>query len=223
MSAIQSPLRQVASRLLRPHLSRPMATASRHLSLSGYIFPRSASSSSPSSASPSNPGKPLEVGELEGASFKIEPLRRVGEDPPTMRARLLYQSRKRGTLESDLLLSTFAEAWLEKMTPAQLEQYDRFLDENDWDIYYWATQEPAPEPAAPGVHHEAVERDAPKDIPVAAAPRSGEWAQTIGTFKPAYRPVPKRWEGSEILGLLRDHVKERGMGKGGMAFMPRLR
>lgn len=28
------------------------------------------------------------VGELEGAKFKIEPLRRVGEDPETMRARL---------------------------------------------------------------------------------------------------------------------------------------
>jgi succinate dehydrogenase flavin-adding protein (antitoxin of CptAB toxin-antitoxin module) len=209
-----------------------MATASRHVSLSGYIFPRSASSSSPSAASASNPGKPLEVGELEGASFKIEPLRRTGEDISTMRARLLYQSRKRGTLESDLLLSTFAEAWLEKMTKPQLEQYDRFLDENDWDIYYWATQEPEPvasdsHAATPGVHHEAVEKDAssaaPKDVPVPAAPRSGEWAQTIGTFKPAYRPVPKRWEGSEILGLLRDHVKERGMGKGGMAFMPRLR
>merc|ERR1712078_137698 len=43
----------------------------------------------------------LEVGELEGAKFKIEPLRRTGEDTNTTRARLLYQSRKRGTLESD--------------------------------------------------------------------------------------------------------------------------
>lgn len=30
------------------------------------------------------------------------------------------------------------------MTPAQLQQFDSFLDENDWDIYYWATQEPTP-------------------------------------------------------------------------------
>ncbi|OIW31486.1 DUF339-domain-containing protein [Coniochaeta ligniaria NRRL 30616] len=230
MSTLQSPLRQATTRLIRPNLSRPMATASRHVSLSGYTFPRSSSSSnSPSSSSPSNPGRPLEVGELEGASFKIEPLRRTGEDITTTRARLLYQSRKRGTLESDLLLSTFAEAWLHKMSKTQLDQYDRFLDENDWDIYYWATQEPEPvsaesKAAAPGVHHEAVEKDAPKGGQVTpAAPSSGEWAQTIGTFKPAYRPVPARWEGSEILGLLRAHVKERGMGKGGMAFMPRLR
>ena len=31
----------------------------------------------------------LEVGEMEGASFKVEPLRRTGEDDNTMRARLL--------------------------------------------------------------------------------------------------------------------------------------
>ncbi|KAB5554749.1 Flavinator of succinate dehydrogenase-domain-containing protein [Coniochaeta sp. 2T2.1] len=230
------------ARLFRPTLSRPMATASRHVSLSGYIFPRSSSSSSsssnhpsnPSHSTPSNPGKPLEVGELEGATFRISPLRRSGEDVPTMRARLLYQSRKRGTLESDLLLSTFASQHLESMSRAQLEAYDKFLDENDWDIYYWATQEPEPvvegegasHEATPGVHAEAVEADKVKVVPgtnMPAAPGKGEWAQTVGTFKPAYRPVPARWEGSEVLGMLRTHVKERGMGKGGMAFMPRLK
>ena len=30
------------------------------------------------------------------------------------------------------------------MSPTQLQQFDSFLDENDWDIYYWATQEPTP-------------------------------------------------------------------------------
>ncbi|KJZ73907.1 hypothetical protein HIM_06800 [Hirsutella minnesotensis 3608] len=69
------------------------------------------------------------------------PLRRTGESDETKRARLTYQSRKRGTLESDLLLSTFAAAHLPGMDGAQLDEYDRFLDENDWDIYYWATQQ----------------------------------------------------------------------------------
>ncbi|RPB13446.1 DUF339-domain-containing protein [Morchella conica CCBAS932] len=86
--------------------------------------------------------KELGVGEMAEAKFRIEPLRRTGEDPATMRARLLYQSRKRGILETDLLLSTFADTHLPTMTPAQLHQYDRFLDENDWDIYYWTTQSP---------------------------------------------------------------------------------
>ena len=31
----------------------------------------------------------LGVGEIEGANLKVEPLRRTGEDPATMRARLL--------------------------------------------------------------------------------------------------------------------------------------
>jgi Flavinator of succinate dehydrogenase len=115
------------------------------------------------------------------------------------------------------------------MTKAQLEQYDLFLDENDWDIYYWATQSPANtptslesaegsvgssgtttttsymSPASPG---QAQETDAWRQ----GAPRSGEWAQTVGTFKPAYRPVPSRWKDSEVLKLLRQHVRERSAG-----------
>jgi succinate dehydrogenase flavin-adding protein (antitoxin of CptAB toxin-antitoxin module) len=164
----------------------------------------------------------LGVGEMEGAQFKIEPLRRTGEDGNTLRARLLYQSRKRGTLESDLLLSTFADANLPHMTMEQLRQYDVFLDENDWDIYYWATQEPSP------TSRETAEGGSPQSSTPAAqgqdmgkpetdewrkgAPRSGEWAQTVGTFKPAYRPVPQRWKNSEILSMLRKHVIDRSAG-----------
>ncbi|RFU31846.1 hypothetical protein B7463_g4464, partial [Scytalidium lignicola] len=173
----------------------------------------------------------LEVGELQGAKFKIEPLRRIGEDSETMRARLLYQSRKRGTLESDLLMSTFADTYLRKMTPEQLDQYDRFLDENDWDIYYWATQEPPTKDSTEGTAQGG------KESENIVQPKSGEWAQTIGTFKPAYRPVPERWRGSEVLAMLRRHVKSRSAGGvvdgeseegsrevsgGGMAFMPKL-
>ncbi|OAL31687.1 hypothetical protein AYO20_08080 [Fonsecaea nubica] len=142
------------------------------------------------------------VGEMEGISFRVEPLRRTGEDLPTMRARLLYQSRKRGTLESDLLLSTFAAENLASMTRTQLEQYDFLLDENDWDIYYWATQSPANSPtslesaegatsdkktqtteyASPANPGQTQETDAWRQ----GAPRSGEWAQTVGTFRPAH-------------------------------------
>lgn len=37
-------------------------------------------------------GADLEVGEIEGGSFRVEPLRRTGEDPNTMRARLLCKT-----------------------------------------------------------------------------------------------------------------------------------
>jgi Flavinator of succinate dehydrogenase len=149
------------------------------------------------------------------------------------------QSRKRGTLESDLLMSTFAEAHLREMTPAQMAQFDLFLDENDWDIYYWATQEPTPtsqetaEGAGSGATGatagaQGIDKMPPvaqgKDTGKQSGPeletdgwrkgqsRSGEWAQTVGTFKPAYRPVPARWKNSEILAMLRRHVISRSAG-----------
>ncbi|KKA28541.1 hypothetical protein TD95_002244 [Thielaviopsis punctulata] len=156
----------------------------------------------------------LDVGELEGAKLKIEPLRRSGETDATMRA---HQSRKRGILESDLLLSTFAAAHLPTMTRAQLEAYDKFMDENDWDIYYWATQPDLP----PSEAEQAAAKDEWK-----REPGTGEWAQTVGTFRPAYRPVPTRWRDSDMLIMLRAHVKSRSAADGktgeGMAFMPTL-
>ncbi|KAK9464977.1 Flavinator of succinate dehydrogenase-domain-containing protein [Lipomyces arxii] len=79
--------------------------------------------------------------------FKIQPLPRPGESIEHKRARLLYQSRKRGILETDLLLSRFADTYLSTFDMAQLEEYDRLLDEYDWDIYYWVTDNPrAPVP-----------------------------------------------------------------------------
>lgn len=53
----------------------------------------------------------------------------------------MYQSRKRGMLENDLLLSTFAAKYLRTMTAEQVEMYDTLINKpsNDWDIYYWAT------------------------------------------------------------------------------------
>ncbi|XP_061465794.1 succinate dehydrogenase assembly factor 2, mitochondrial isoform X2 [Rhineura floridana] len=59
----------------------------------------------------------------------------------TKRARLLYESRKRGMLENCLLLSYFAKENLNQMNEQQLDLYDRLINEpsNDWDIYYWVT------------------------------------------------------------------------------------
>ncbi|XP_056408634.1 succinate dehydrogenase assembly factor 2, mitochondrial isoform X2 [Hyla sarda] len=66
---------------------------------------------------------------------------RKNETQEIKRARLLYESRKRGMLENCILLSLFAKKYLNTMTEAQLSQYDRLINEpsNDWDIYYWVT------------------------------------------------------------------------------------
>ena len=112
-----------------------------------------------------------------------------------------------------------------------MAQYDEFLDENDWDIYYWATQEPTPtsretaegakesfegaNASAKGVSMESQDTQSVRsetDEWRKGQPRSGEWAQTVGTFKPAYRQVPARWRNSEILSMLRRHVVSRSAG-----------
>ncbi|CAO1613105.1 unnamed protein product [Parajaminaea phylloscopi] len=79
------------------------------------------------------------------------PLRVPGREPGTESReqrirRLIYQTRKRGILETDLLMSTFAMQELWEMPDAEVEEFDHLLDEPDWDIYYWLVQrKPVPE------------------------------------------------------------------------------
>ncbi|BFZ63906.1 Succinate dehydrogenase assembly factor 2 mitochondrial [Saitoella coloradoensis] len=70
------------------------------------------------------------------------PVPRHGESIEQKRRRMLYQSRKRGILETELLMSTFAKKNLDTLSADELHEYDKLLDEADWDIYYWATQNP---------------------------------------------------------------------------------
>lgn len=66
---------------------------------------------------------------------------KFNETEDIKKARLLYQSRKRGMLENGLLLSTFAARYLNKFNGKQLDLYDNLINQptNDWDIYYYAT------------------------------------------------------------------------------------
>lgn len=57
--------------------------------------------------------------------FLPKPLSRPNEDLATIRARLVYQSRKRGMLEGDLLLSTFAKENLGQMSMEELKEFDQ--------------------------------------------------------------------------------------------------
>lgn len=58
-------------------------------------------------------------------SLLPQPIDRSYETPDVTRARLLYQSRKRGILETDLLLSTFAHKHLPAMSVAEMHEYDK--------------------------------------------------------------------------------------------------
>lgn len=72
--------------------------------------------------------------------IKIPPIKRMNETVDKQISRLIYQSRKRGILETDLLLSGFAAKYLKGMNKEELDEYDSLLNELDWDIYYWATK-----------------------------------------------------------------------------------
>ncbi|GAA6027318.1 hypothetical protein JCM8097_002588 [Rhodosporidiobolus ruineniae] len=72
---------------------------------------------------------------------------RDNEPTETLRKRLVYESRKRGILEMDLILSTYAKERLPEMSDRELREYDRFLTLPDWTIFYYVTgKAEAPEP-----------------------------------------------------------------------------
>jgi len=56
-----------------------------------------------------------------------------------LRKKLLYRSKNRGCRETDILLGQFATAEIGEFSEAELEVYERFLDEYDGDIYKWLT------------------------------------------------------------------------------------
>lgn len=59
-------------------------------------------------------------------------------EPLTVRRkRLLYQSRYRGSLESDLFFGRFAAAWLDKLDERELDRYEALLRESDHDLFAW--------------------------------------------------------------------------------------
>lgn len=63
------------------------------------------------------------------------------ETPENRLKRLQIQSWRRGTKEMDLILGTFADAELDKLSPEELNQFEALLLENDQDLYPWFTQQ----------------------------------------------------------------------------------
>jgi len=53
------------------------------------------------------------------------------------RRRLLFRSRHRGIREMDLVLGPFADARLKTMSEAELDEYERWLDIPDQQIFAW--------------------------------------------------------------------------------------
>lgn len=70
----------------------------------------------------------------------------MSEDPlVARRKRLRFQAWHRGTREADLLLGSFADAWLERFDETRLGQFEALLEVPDPDLYNWITaREPMP-------------------------------------------------------------------------------
>jgi len=65
------------------------------------------------------------------------------------RRKLRMRSWRRGTREMDLILGPFADTAMPELAPAELDLYERLLEENDQELYLWVTgARPAPEPYA---------------------------------------------------------------------------
>ena len=58
-------------------------------------------------------------------------------DIDVRRRRLRFRCWHRGTKEADMLLGRFADAYIEKMEPAELDQLEVILGHNDLDLYNW--------------------------------------------------------------------------------------
>ncbi|GAA6025275.1 hypothetical protein JCM11491_000157 [Sporobolomyces phaffii] len=96
---------------------------------------------------PEAPALPPHVKTMADLLATPHPEGRDHEPTETLRKRLVYESRKRGILEMDLILSTFAKERLAELDDRQLREYDRFLTLPDWTIFYYVTgKAEAPEP-----------------------------------------------------------------------------
>ncbi len=57
----------------------------------------------------------------------------------TRRRRLLFRSWHRGTREADLIMGRFADSNIERLTDAELDQYEHLLDAIESDLLAWVT------------------------------------------------------------------------------------
>lgn len=61
----------------------------------------------------------------------------MAENQHTRLRKLYYRSWHRGCKETDVILGRFADTHLAELSTAQLDVYERLLDEQDADIWSW--------------------------------------------------------------------------------------
>jgi len=67
-------------------------------------------------------------------------------DPDIRRKRAFYRAWHRGTREADLVLGSFAEAYLVDFDAAQLDRFEALLDCPDAELFDWINARAMPPP-----------------------------------------------------------------------------
>src|SRR5438132_461445 len=57
------------------------------------------------------------------------------------RRKLLFHSWHRGMREMDLIMGRFADAWIERLTEAELGEYERLIEVPDGELLAWISGE----------------------------------------------------------------------------------
>ena len=78
--------------------------------------------------------------------LKSAPNHLRGDHPDLRCRRLLFRSWHRGTQESDLILGSFAERFLQGFDSRQLDRFEALLDCNDADLFGWIIEGATPPP-----------------------------------------------------------------------------
>jgi len=66
-------------------------------------------------------------------------------DDPRLK-KILYRAEHRGFREADIIIGGFAQKHLEQLSPEQLDEFERLIDQPDQDLYAWIIgREPIPE------------------------------------------------------------------------------
>lgn len=53
--------------------------------------------------------------------------------------RLLFRAHHMGSNENDILFGGFAEKYLARLTPEQVDRFETLIQENDNDLFLWVT------------------------------------------------------------------------------------
>lgn len=86
--------------------------------------------------------------------------------------RIAFRAWRRGFREADLILGPFSDRYCPDMTGAELDQFERLLDQLDHDLYDWiAGRRPVP-PELDGPMFRRLQ-DFQKSLPVAGGDLSG--------------------------------------------------